>query len=99
MGGKKLLKKYDEVIDERHGQKSFQIGEDGKIDTTMVDIRRQMREDMAANAISLKWVFRNLSTSDFVSIRSCWFMFSKSVNFHWPLPSFKVLIEDYLFKL
>ena len=54
MGGKKLLKKYDEVIDERHGQKSFQIGEDGKIDTTMVDIRRQMREDMAANAISLK---------------------------------------------
>ena len=60
MGGKKLLKKYDEVIDERHAQKSFQIGADGKIDTTMVDIRRQMREDMAANAISLKLVFLKL---------------------------------------
>jgi len=53
MGGKKLLKKYDEVLDEKHGQKSFQIGKDGAIDTTMVDIRRQMREDMAKNAISL----------------------------------------------
>jgi len=50
----KLLKKYDEVIDDGHGQKSFQIGADGKIDTTMVDMRRQMRADLAANAISLK---------------------------------------------
>lgn len=56
MGGKKLLKKYDEVLDEKHGQKSFQIGKDGAIDTTMVDIRRQMREDMAKNAISLRFV-------------------------------------------
>ena len=34
--------------------KKFKIGENGKIDTTMADIRRQMKEDMAKNAISLK---------------------------------------------
>ena len=54
---KKLLKKYDEVIDDKHGQKSFQIGADGSIDTTMVDIRRQMRADMAANAIRFLEIF------------------------------------------
>merc|ERR1712141_606065 len=51
---KKLLSKYDEVIDDNSGQKKFKIGENGKIDTTMADIRRQMKEDMAKNAISLK---------------------------------------------
>ena len=64
MGGKKLLKKYDEVLDEKHGQKSFQIGKDGAIDTTMVDIRRQMREDMAKNAISLRFVSTFLGTKN-----------------------------------
>ena len=36
------------------GQKRFKIGQDGSIDTTMVDIRRQIKADMAANSISLK---------------------------------------------
>lgn len=51
---KKTLSKYDEVIDEKHGQKRFKIGQDGAIDTTMVDIRRQIKADMTANSISLK---------------------------------------------
>merc|ERR1719447_1104069 len=51
---RKMLSKYDEVIDDKHGQKRFKIGQDGSIDTTMVDIRRQIKADMAANSISLK---------------------------------------------
>lgn len=51
---RKTLSKYDEVIDDKHGQKRFKIGQDGAIDTTMVDIRRQIKADMAANSISLK---------------------------------------------
>ena len=57
----KLLKKYDEVIDDGHGQKSFQIGADGKIDTTMVDMRRQMRADLAANAIRLGFLLKKVT--------------------------------------
>ena len=45
-----------EYINQTHfsGQKRFKIGQDGSIDTTMVDIRRQIKADMAANSISLK---------------------------------------------
>ena len=53
----KMQKKGSKKINFTHfssGQKKFKIGENGAIDTTMADIRRQMREDMAKNAISLK---------------------------------------------
>ena len=52
-GEKKLLSKYDETI-EGEKKKRFQIGEDGKISTVMMDIRRQMRDEMTKNAVSLK---------------------------------------------
>lgn len=52
-GEKKLLSKYDETIDGEK-KKRFQIGEDGKISTVMMDIRKQMRDEMTKNAISLK---------------------------------------------
>merc|ERR1712050_16018 len=51
-GEKKLLSKYDETIDGEK-RKKFRIGSDGKIDTTMVDIKRQMREDMVKNSVNL----------------------------------------------
>ena len=51
-GEKKLLSKYDETIDGEK-RKKFRIGTDGKIDTTMVDIKRQMREDMVKNSVNL----------------------------------------------
>jgi len=51
-GEKKLLSKYDETIDGEK-KKRFQIGEDGKISTVMMDIRKQMRDEMTKNAISL----------------------------------------------
>lgn len=52
-GEKKLLSKYDETIDGEK-KKRFQIGEDGNISTVMMDIRKQMRDEMTKNAISLK---------------------------------------------
>lgn len=54
-GEKKLLSKYDETLDGKK-KKKFMIGGDGNISTTAVEIRKQMRDDMTKNSVSLKSV-------------------------------------------